>query len=212
MSRPGRPGRERSERWAKRCSIGRTAPTRTALPGDGSRVTSILIVVLSPAPSRSGSPDKSPAPNAATRVPHRDRLGRAHHARGARRDERRRGHNKPVGQGGEPVSDSETASQQRVLGSSPSATGSPSENRTAWPGQADGRHLAGGLSQTGVTPMTDSPDAAPEPSAKCANQRLLSRRLGVAARCPAVSVGGAASRSPLGHYRVRLSGHRPCPG
>jgi hypothetical protein len=24
-------------------------------------------------------------------------------------------------------------------------------NRTAWPGQADGRHLAGGLSQTGVT-------------------------------------------------------------
>jgi hypothetical protein len=30
-------------------------------------------------------------------------------------------------------------------------TGSPPGNRTAWPGQADGRHLAGGLSRTGVT-------------------------------------------------------------
>jgi hypothetical protein len=39
-----------------------TAPAWTAAPDDGSRVTSILIVVLSPAPSRSGSPEKSPAP------------------------------------------------------------------------------------------------------------------------------------------------------
>ena len=68
-----------------------------------------------PVPVR--QPGQVTSSDAATRVPHRDRLGRAHHARGARRDERRRGHNKPVGQGGEPVSDSETASQQRVPGS-----------------------------------------------------------------------------------------------
>jgi hypothetical protein len=60
-----------------------------------------LIVVLSPAPSRSGSPDKSPAPTlqlASHTAAGSDGLGPAHHARGAGRDERRRGHNKPVGQ------------------------------------------------------------------------------------------------------------------
>ena len=40
----------------------RSVPMRTVLPDDRSRITSILIVVLSPVPSRSGSPDKSPAP------------------------------------------------------------------------------------------------------------------------------------------------------
>jgi hypothetical protein len=56
-----------------------------------------LIVVLSPAPSRSGSPDKSPAPTLeleSRTATGSDRLT----TRGAGRDERRRGHNKPVGQ------------------------------------------------------------------------------------------------------------------
>jgi len=54
----------------------------------GEAVTSILIVVLSPAPSRSSSPDKSPARTlqlASPTATGSDELRLAHHARGAGR-------------------------------------------------------------------------------------------------------------------------------
>jgi hypothetical protein len=63
-------------------------------------------------PSRSGNRTSHQLPTlqlASRTATGSDGLRPAHHARGAGRDERRRGRNKPVGQGGEPVGDSQTA-------------------------------------------------------------------------------------------------------
>ena len=85
----------------------------------GEAVTSILIVVLSPAPSRSSSPDKSPARTlqlASPTATGSDELRLAHHARcwAGRAPARSQ---QAGSAGGEPVGDSETASQRQVLGS-----------------------------------------------------------------------------------------------